>query len=940
MESDLCRDIAKLLSRPPKAKTGASNLLSREPRLVRFEELRSSTIRVLRSDRLGNMALEHLRDTPDVYVPLLTHRLEIALEGESTARRTLERRVDRYLESLGATTQAEYEAATEAGPSPSKTPKGRSPRSDGKHFERDVAQLLGAPHRQVNQETLVGHKRVDLIVSETRLGKTIRTAVECKDWASPLSIGALTQVWAEYGPLLQIGKIDEVLVVARSGFSPAARAFSESQSGLYVQDYTELIHDALDFRPYARTLIAAYESSEDGLSEYFTAPSTGTGQNLVELLRQWIRGTGDLDANRPVAILGAYGIGKTSVSRHLAAVQARAFLEENDRAPIHIRLGEIAGEQTLEGLLGAHFTAAFPVARYSFAEFQRLNSAGRFLIILDGFDEMKQLLSWEQFRYNIRMLNRLCTANSRVIILGRPTAFESDSQQRDALHGRREVNGIEYAEPDWPDYQEIRIEPFSTEQIEEFLEKYWAFLGDTRPNVASASEAVRGALGKRRIRDLARRPVQLKMLADVLPGYTGVIDDLDEGVLYDTFIDHLIDLVMQREADKLSRLAFTREQRRKFLRSVAYWLWVSDLGIMVDESELPDALFVDFVGQRDLPAVRRDLTVGSPLDRKPGERISFPHKSFQEFLVSEEIWIRLRDRTLTPFEADGLITDEVAAFLIKTGGKAEVEAAQDGLRGRGGLLSERSLRAFWPRPQTGETQEFAVGGQSDDWAIISWISSARETGMIPPEVGSGYSSMILRLLGCLVSDAILDQQIASLLSEILRPLDPVAVTERAVEEGSVSNVTGSFVGTFSRSRMQLGTVVGRGRIAWDSKARRGKIIGGDRLRVAWYPSFAMEAAERMTFAKRGGGEFDMDLRGLRSLIAKHFENGPFVREWLAEGPSLSADLKSAARLPLARQELHEEVGHLLDAARLYRDARNSRLRERFVTSWTPVEESM
>ena len=48
----------------------------------------------------------------------------------------------------------------------------------------------------------------------------------------------------------------------------------------------------------------------------------------------------------------------------------------------------------------------------------KLNKLGCFVIILDGFDEMKHTLSWDEFRYNFKELNRLVNSNSKVIVLG------------------------------------------------------------------------------------------------------------------------------------------------------------------------------------------------------------------------------------------------------------------------------------------------------------------------------------------------------------------------------------------------------------------------------------------------------------------------------------------------------------------------------------------
>ena len=81
----------------------------------------------------------------------------------------------------------------------------------------------------------------------------------------------------------------------------------------------------------------------------------------------------------------------------MSATMAKEAVENPiARIPILIRLGEVAGEQTLAGLLGKHFTATYQVHGYSFNAFREMNRNGRFVVFLDGFDEMKQLLSFRE----------------------------------------------------------------------------------------------------------------------------------------------------------------------------------------------------------------------------------------------------------------------------------------------------------------------------------------------------------------------------------------------------------------------------------------------------------------------------------------------------------------------------------------------------------------
>jgi len=68
----------------------------------------------------------------------------------------------------------------------------------------------------------------------------------------------------------------------------------------------------------------------------------------------------------------------------------------------------------LEGLLGKQFTFRSIVNNYNYYLFLALSIRGRFVFILDGFDEMKRTMSWGTLRYNLQQLNQLVSPNSKV----------------------------------------------------------------------------------------------------------------------------------------------------------------------------------------------------------------------------------------------------------------------------------------------------------------------------------------------------------------------------------------------------------------------------------------------------------------------------------------------------------------------------------------------
>ena len=66
-----------------------------------------------------------------------------------------------------------------------------------------------------------------------------------------------------------------------------------------------------------------------------------------------------------------------------------------------------------------------------------MNELGRYLLIMDGFDEMKQGMTRDALAYNFSEINSLCHGRSKVMLCGRPTIFEDEEEQAAILSGGR-----------------------------------------------------------------------------------------------------------------------------------------------------------------------------------------------------------------------------------------------------------------------------------------------------------------------------------------------------------------------------------------------------------------------------------------------------------------------------------------------------------------------
>ncbi len=674
------------------------------------------------------------------------------------------------------------------------------PMTSAKQFEADVRTLLRLSG-DVGEELQLEHKKIDLLLEQARFGQRRKIAVECKSNQRALSMPEAATIVEQYRPLLESGAVDEVLVVTRAGLSANAHALVSKARGFAHLTLEDLANDVLDLSGHLALLEQQYFESLDGLASYYIEPRSDGGHDLLGIISRWVA-----KSDRPMAILGAYGTGKSTFATYLGAHLAQlARADASLRRPVLIRLSDISSEQSLEGLLGRTLGSTVAAPNYSFDRFIALNRSGRFVVILDGFDEMKRTLSWEGFKYNLSELNRLVDgAKSRVLILGRPTAFLNDDEYDLALHGRQTVGKNVVDLPDWPDYVTTRLGLFATVQIEEFLDAYLRHVARAKSGSPSGRAATDVKRAQRldtqikhtiakvvggHLQEIARRPVQLKMLAEILPGWRGSLDALDTATLFDHFIDRII----ERDAAKLTRSRFTAKQRRKFATDLAWWLWQTSPRSTLTADQIPAGILERFATRgEDIDSVRRDLVAACFLDRARGGSLTFPHRSFQEFLVASNAVELLSAGRITVPEVDAVVNAEISDFMCNMTGVIDLARVVPVLDHYRGNMSERLAR-FWIADRE---KALWTAGQVDSHLTNPWYTQlstlAAVRGVLPrTEFGKLTDKLLTSLTGGV------EPQLALLRWRCLLQLGAALGEDRLVEKATEALLQ---VGTLRRSK--------------------------------------------------------------------------------------------------------------------------------------------
>lgn len=509
----------------------------------------------------------------------------------------------------------------------------------GNDFRELVGQILRAAGFYTASEVRISDKHVDLEGRYCRDDITgpVRFAFEVKDHAGTLKASECRSFVYDHQRLILDGTIDQAWLVSKGLISPAGRQAVEAAGrGLQIMTFAELQRRLLVLEPYLRLLVADYDKRK--LDRFYIRPETSVGADLEAQVRSWLA-----ESNPPpLFVFGQYGKGKSTFATHLAASLAgEALGDPAGRVPILVRLGEIADEQSIDGLLGKVLASQYRVANYHFDTFRALNEAGRFLIIYDGFDEMKHGLTPAKFQQVFKELMRLDEGDARILVLGRDTAFHDETEFRAVIDGVEiTAAGREIPAPGRRPYRHTDIRGFTKDEARDYVRRFLPVLAEgegSGPATDPAWVSVRvEELVSGQYDDLLERPVHAQMLCEIAIHPEQLRKGMSVYELFDSFIHYLL----ARELDKKGRdQDFSIEVRRGFNAALAWWLWERGGASTTTLADIPQSLCEEAVagvshklGNQEM---RRELIQGCLVEK--GAATIYFHRSIQEFLVAEHL---------------------------------------------------------------------------------------------------------------------------------------------------------------------------------------------------------------------------------------------------------------------------------------------------------------
>jgi uncharacterized protein YjbI with pentapeptide repeats len=373
-----------------------------------------------------------------------------------------------------------------------------------------------------------------------------------------------------------------------------------------------------------------------------------------------------------LGLLGGEGAGKTAFAVHYFVALARRWLSDpaRHRMPVFLSLGGLTGRVHFEGLLIDRFEADFGV-RLSVLALQDQLLRGRFVFIVDGFDEMDSAGDRFLVETHLEGLARLAMKNvlleegvekpqpaNKVVLTVRPHFFLADAAGPGAGNEGHTSLYREYAASG--NFQLVRLLPKTFEDAADFRGYLVHALGD--------GIAARNLLSLvTRETPLAPIPLLREMIARTVPAWrhraTVGMADLFRGY---------IGLWCGR-LDWRSRL--TSEGRWRLLRRMALRMVSGEGTLRLSPSDVPTmpedpSRAVQGAGD----PLAEELATCEFVHRDPSGDYRFFHPAFAYFLCAESCVARIRRRGgEEPVPHDRLGTD-VRGFLaaILSAEKAEL----------------------------------------------------------------------------------------------------------------------------------------------------------------------------------------------------------------------------------------------------------------------------
>lgn len=359
-------------------------------------------------------------------------------------------------------------------------------------------------------------------------------------------------------------------------------------------------------------------------------------------------------------LLGDSGAGKSTAVKRFAHRLAVRFLEGSPdaRIPLFVSLGDCSPIGSLEALLVQELSDRYGVRIKDPRILRELNDAGCFTLILDGFDELALAQSYEDALESLRESDRLSSVGAKVVLTCR-TGYFPDQENVDLLHESTPVDDLVDRRHG---YEVAILQPLGPDDVRTYL---------TRASASQGGAWLRDSQQVHDLADLPRRPLLLKMLADVA---SEALIEQREPPSATALYELATETWLKRD---VTRGYLSAAERRRFAEELALMMSEKDAQ-SIGVNELPR--FVSGLFGTDpstLEATTAEFRTCSFLvtDLKGG--CSFAHRSLFEFFLAKRLFRAAQDgesHVWGKSEYDTIVLGFVAGLAAANGKTSRIEA--------------------------------------------------------------------------------------------------------------------------------------------------------------------------------------------------------------------------------------------------------------------------
>ncbi|MBZ5508716.1 MAG: restriction endonuclease [Acidobacteriia bacterium] len=495
------------------------------------------------------------------------------------------------------------------------------------------------------------------------------------------------------------------IMVSNRPFTQYAKAAAAKHINIHLKTIDDLHEEALRIRSYLYDTVHKYEEENKFIDfippsgrETETEAESGDWKLLEELVKTWLCE----DGSQQMCLFGDFGTGKTTFLEFLHYSFAKRYLTTPSvRIPLLIPLRRYYEAADHQEIISQFFMQECGV-NAQFSLFHNFLINGRFLLLLDGFDEMGAKSDPTIRKANYLKLAPLVEGRSKVLISCRPAYFISLQETRSVFSFVNKQMGFAPAlktgamteqlfgvvrDSDLGSvfkrarsalgmtiYAEIGL--FDKKQIKAYLRKHNSDIVTSSNGDLDAMKLYERIQEIYDLSDLAQRPLLLKLIVLTLPlfrktadgmyeielaGQSHKVPDITPSVLYSVYTEK--ELEREYKKGKI-RWLIERQDKVRAIAAIAFEMFRRDV-VALDKAALLRVIQKVFPTSEDDQAYYlNDIRTCSFLSRDSQDAARFTHKSFMEYYAATYIQLAMS----SPSEAQDLLTirplsEEVAFFL-------------------------------------------------------------------------------------------------------------------------------------------------------------------------------------------------------------------------------------------------------------------------------------